>query len=160
MLANLDEAGKRKPVSMKTVLIGVIVVLSVIASGYAMITVSRTFEVRPSDFVALPATSVSKTGEVVVLASVAPITQGNLSVGVQGYLESASGQPVSGANVYAQYYFEGAYRDQVATTDQNGFFQIHFPMNWTGWLQLTMIYFGDGQHQGLQQVFSLQGETL
>ena len=159
-MANLDEAGKRKPVSMKTVLIGVIVVLSVIASGYAMVTVSRTFEIRPSDFVALPATSVSKTGEVVVLASVAPITQGNLSVGVQGYLETPSGQPVSGASVYAQYYFEGAYRAQVATTDQNGYFQIHFPMNWTGWLQLTIIYFGDGQHQGLQQVFSLQGENL
>jgi hypothetical protein len=160
VLANLDEAGKRKPVSMKTVLIGVIVILSVIASGYAMVTVSRTFEIRPSDFVALPATSVSKTGEVVVLASVASITQGNLSVGVQGYLETASGQPVSGANVYAQYYFEGAYRAQVTTTDQNGYFQIHFPMNWTGWLQLTIIYFGDGQHQGLQQVFSLQGENL
>jgi len=145
---------------MKTVLIGVIVVLSVIASGYAMVTVSRTFEVRPSDFVTLPATPVSKTGEVVVLDSVATTTQENLAVGVHGYLETTSGQPVSGANVYAQYYFEGAYRTQVATTDQNGFFEIHFPMNWTGWLQLTLIYLGDGQHQGLQQIFSLQGENL
>jgi flagellar basal body-associated protein FliL len=162
-MANLDEAGKKKTVSMKTVLIAVIVALSVIASAYAMVTVSRTFdafEMRPSDFVTLPATPVSKTGEDVVLDSVATTTQGNLAVGVQGYLETTSGQPVSGANVYAQYYFEGAYRTQVATTDQNGYFEIHFPMNWTGWLQLTITYFGDGQHQGLQQAFSLQGESL
>jgi len=162
-MANLDAAGKRKPLSIKTVLIVVIVVLSVIATGYAMVTVSGTFEafeMRPSVFITLPATPVSKTGEVVVFDSVATATQGNLAVGVQGYLETASGQPVSGANVYAQYYFEGAYRTQVATTDQNGYFEIQFPMNWTGWLQLTMIYFGDGQHQGLRQIFSLQGENL
>jgi len=162
-MANLDEAGKRRTVSIKTVLIAVIVVISVIAAGYAMVTVSRTFEtfeMRASDFVTLPPTPLSKTGEVVLFDSVATTTQGNLAVGVQGYLETASGQPVSGANVYAQYYFESAYRTLVATTDQNGYFQIHFPMNWTGWLQLTIIYFGDGQHQGLQQAFSLQGENL
>ena len=162
-MANLDEAGKRKIVNRKTVLIAVIVILSVVAAGYAMVTVSGTFqafETRPSDFVTLPATPVSKTGEVVVLDSVATATQGNLAAGVQGYLETTSGQPVSGANVYVQYYFEGAYRTQVATTGQNGYFEIHFPMNWTGWLQLTIIYFGDGQHQGLQQIFSLQGENL
>jgi len=162
-MATLDEAGKRKIVNRKAVLIAVIVILSVVAVGYAMVTVSGTFgafEMRPSDFVSLPATSISKSGEVVVLDSVATNTQGNLAVGVQGYLETKSGQPVSGANVYAEYYFEGAYRAQVATTDQNGYFEIHFPMNWTGWLQLTIIYFGDGQHQGLQQAFSLQGENL
>jgi len=162
-MANLHETGKRRTVNRKTVLIAIIVILSVIATGYAMVTVSGTFEafeMRPSVFITLPATPVSKTGEVVVFDSVATATQGNLAVGVQGYLETASGQPVSGANVYAQYYFEGAYRTQVATTDQNGYFEIQFPMNWTGWLQLTMIYFGDGQHQGLRQIFSLQGENL
>ena len=162
-MANLHETGKRRTVNRKTVLIAIIVILSVIATGYAMVTVSGTFEafeMRPSVFITLPATPVSKTGEVVVFDSVATATQGNLAVGVQGYLETASGQPVSGANVYVQYYFEGAYRTQVVTTDQNGYFEIHFPMNWTGWLQLTIIYFGDGQHQGLQQIFSLQGENL
>ncbi|HUK50304.1 MAG TPA: hypothetical protein VLV18_04655, partial [Terriglobales bacterium] len=62
--------------------------------------------------------------------------------------------------VYVHYYLESAYRTQVGTTDSNGYFEIHFPMNWTGWLPLTMTYFGDNQHEGLQQIFSLPGENL
>ncbi len=158
-MANL-EAGKRRTVSMKTILIMLIVVLSVIASGYAMVTVSRTFEIRPSDFVTIPAENVSKTGQVVVLDSVATVMQGSVAMGVNGYLETSSGQPVAGANVYVQYYLEGSYRTQVGTTDQNGYFEIHFPMNWTGWLPVTMIYLGDAQHQGLRQIVSLTGEPL
>jgi hypothetical protein len=33
-------------------------------------------------------------------------------------------------------------------------------MNWTGWLLLTLTYFGDEQHQGLEQQFSVSGENL
>jgi hypothetical protein len=147
-------------VNKQTILIGVVIAVLVVLTAFTMVTVSRTFEVRPSDFVTLPTTPVSKTGEVVTFNSVSSIVQNNLATGVQGYLETSSGQPVVGANVYAEYYFEGAYRTQVGVTDSNGFFQIHFPMNWTGWLPLTMVYFGDGQHQGLQQIFSLPGESL
>jgi len=88
------------------------------------------------------------------------IVDNNLAMGVQGYLMTPSGQAVAGASVYVQYYLEGSYRTQVGTTDSNGFFQIHFPMDWTGWLPLTVVYFGDTQHQGIQQVFSLPGENL
>jgi hypothetical protein len=147
-------------VRKQTILIGVVIAVLVVLTALTMVTVSRTFEVRPSDFVTLPTTSVSKTGEVVTFNSVSSMVQNNLAAGVQGYLETSSGQPVVGANVYAEYYFEGAYRTQVGVTDSNGFFQIHFPMNWTGWLPLTMVYFGDSQHQGLQQIFSLPGESL
>ena len=86
--------------------------------------------------------------------------QGSVAMGVKGYLVTPSGQPVAGASVYVQYYLQGAYRTQVGTTDQNGYFEIHFPMNWTGWLPLTMIYFGDAQHQGVRQTVSLAGENL
>ncbi|MGO9644138.1 MAG: hypothetical protein ACLPY5_05260, partial [Candidatus Bathyarchaeia archaeon] len=62
--------------------------------------------------------------------------------------------------VYLTYYFEGAYRTQVATTDQNGYFQATFPMNWTGWLPLTVTYFGDSQYRGSTRVVSVAGENL
>jgi len=125
-----------------------------------MVTVSHAFQIQPSDFVTLPSTHLSRSGTVTVFASVTPIVQNGLAVGVEGYLQTASGQPVAGAQVYAQYYLENAYRTQVGTTDSNGYFQINFPMNWTGWLPLTMTYFGDSQHEGLQQAVSLPGENL
>jgi hypothetical protein len=108
----------------------------------------------------MPTTPISKTGAVVFLGSVSPIIENNLAVGVQGYLTTASGEPVAGASMYVQYYLEGQFRTQLGITDSNGFFQIHFPMNWTGWLPLTMVYFGDSQHQGFQQLVSLPGENL
>jgi flagellar basal body-associated protein FliL len=147
-------------VTKQTVAMWVIVAVLVVLAAVTMVTVARTFTLRPSNFVTLPTTPVSKTGQVVVFDSLSPIVENNLAVGVQGYLETSSGQPVAGANVYVQYYLEGAYRTQVGTTDANGFFQIRFPMNWTGWLPLTMFYFGDSQHQGLQQIVSLPGESL
>ncbi len=160
VMANVNEVEHKRRLSIKTALIAVIIVLSVIASGYALVTVSRTFQIQPSNFVTMPAENVSKTGEVVVLSSVAPVMQGSVAMGVKGYLVTPSGQPVAGASVYVQYYLQGAYRTQVGTTDQNGYFEIHFPMNWTGWLPLTMIYFGDAQHQGVRQTVSLAGENL
>jgi len=158
-MAKVDEAEKRGRVNPKIVVIALILLVSVIVSGAALVTVSRAFRIPPSDFVSMPTTPMSKTGEIVVFASVAPVERSGAAVGVQGYLESSSGQPVADANVYVQYYLEGSYRTQVGTTDANGYFQIQFPMNWTGWLPLTMIYFGDAQHQGLQQVVSLPGEN-
>ena len=159
MLANQDGPAKGL-LNKQTVLIGLVVVVLVVLSAYAMVTVARTFEIRPSDFVTLPTTPVSKSGEVVTLVSVPPVLENNLAVGVQGYLQSPSGQPVAGASVYVQYYFEGSYRAQIGVTDSSGFFQIRFPMNWTGFLPLTIVYFGDSQHQGLHQLFSLPGENL
>lgn len=159
MLAEESEAGRGR-VRKQTILVGVIVAVLVVLSAVALVTVSRTFEIRPSDFVTMPTTPVSKTGTVVLLNSVSTVTENNLAVGVQGYLVTASGQPLAGASVYVQYYLEGSYRTQMGVTDSNGFFQIHFPMNWTGWLPLTMVYFGDPQHQGVQQSVSLPGENL
>jgi len=81
-------------------------------------------------------------------------------MGVSGYVDAISGQPVVGAEVYVQYYLNGGYQTQVSTTDQNGYFEIHFPMNWTGSLPVTFTYFGDDQHQGLILSSSLPGENL
>ena len=153
------EAGKGR-VNRQTILVGLVVVVLVVLSAFALVTVTRTFEIRPSDFVTMPATPVSKTGTVVLLTSVSPIVENNLAVGVQGYLTTALGQAVVGASVYVQYYLEGSFRTQVGITDSNGFFQVHFPINWTGWLPLTIVYFGDTQHQGVQQLVSLPGENL
>ena len=152
-------AGKGR-LNKRTILVGLVVVVIIVLTAFAMVTVSRTFELRPSDFVTMPTTPISKSGTVVVFNSVVTIVDNNLAVGVQGYLTTSSGQSVAGASVYVQYYLEGSYRTQVGITDSNGFFQIHFPMNWTGWLPLTVVYFGDTQHQGVQQVFSLPGENL
>jgi hypothetical protein len=96
----------------------------------------------------------------VQFVSVSPVPSSSVAVGVKGYLMTSSGQPVSGAQVYLTYYLQGSYRTQVATTDQNGYFQAVFPMNWTGWLPITLTYFGDNQHQGLTQNFSVTGEGL
>jgi hypothetical protein len=158
-MTEASEVERRRP-NKQTIFLWLIVVVLVVLSAVAMVTVSRTFELRPSDFVTMPTTPISRTGTVVVFNSVSTISENNLAVGVQGYLMTSSGQPVAGASVYVRYYLEGSYRTQVATTDSNGFFQIHFPINWTGWLQMTIVYFGDTQHQGVQQLFTLPGENL
>lgn len=154
------ELGKASRFNMKNVSILALILLAVIISGWALVTVSRAFQIPPSDFVTMPITPLSRSGSVTKLNSVTPIIQNGVTVGVSGYLQTVSGQAVSGAQVYAHYYLEAAYRTQVTTTDANGYFEIHFPMNWTGWLPLTLTYFGDSQHEGLQQVFSLPGENL
>jgi hypothetical protein len=146
--------------SKKVILALAVVAVLAVLSAFTLVTVSKTFQIRPSNFVTLPTTPVSKSGTAVYLGSVTPIVENNLAVGVQGYLHTLSGQPVAGASVYVQYYLEGSYRTQMGVTDSNGFFQIRFPMNWTGWLPLTVFYFGDNQHQGFQQAVSLPGEAL
>jgi hypothetical protein len=96
----------------------------------------------------------------VTFANISPIMANGVANGISGYLLTASGSPVSGATVYVTYYFQGSYRAERATTDQTGYFEDHFPMNWTGSLPLTLIYFGDSQHRGIQQVVSVAGENL
>ena len=159
-MTKADEVGGRRPLNAKSMSMLVVVLVTVLVSGWALVTVSHAFEIPPSDFVTFPSTPLSRTGTVTVFTSVVPIVQNGVTVGVEGYLQTTSGQPVAGAQVYAQYYLQNAYRNQVGTTDSNGYFEIHFPMNWTGWLPLTLTYFGDSQHEGLQQLFSLPGENL
>ena len=155
-----NEAERRKRPSVKNVIAVLVILIAVILTAWALVTVSNASQVRPSNFVALPTTPLSKTGQSVMLTSVSPVGQNGVAVGVKGFLETSSGQPVVGAKVYAHYYLQGEYRTQVTTTDKNGYFEILFPMNWTGWLTLTLTYFGDGQHQGLAVIFSVSGENL
>jgi hypothetical protein len=160
-MASNDEAEqKRRRPSVKSLVALLVVIVLVILSAWTLTTVSTTFQIPPSSFVALPTSPLSNTGQGVTFSSASAITQKGVAVGVKGYLETMSGQPVVGAKVYAQYYLEGAYRTQAGATDQNGYFEIHFPMNWTGWLPLTLTYFGDDQHQGLKVVYSMSGESI
>jgi hypothetical protein len=160
-LKNKDEAEpKSRRLGIQSIILLVIVGISVVFSAWALVTVSTVGQLPPSDFVSLPTTPLSTKGVSVNFVNVAPINQGGgVAVGVTGYLMTASGAPVSGAEVYMTYYLQGAYRTQVTTTDQNGLFQARFPMNWTGWLPLTLTYFGDDQHQGLARLLSLTGES-
>ena len=163
-MASNDEAEKRnekrRRPSVKGLVALLIVVFLVILSAWALMTVSTTFQIPPSDFVALPTSPLSNKGQGVMFVSTSAITQKGVAVGVKGHLETISGQPVVGAKVYAQYYLQGNYRTQAVATDENGYFEIHFPMNWTGWLPLTLTYFGDDQHQGLKVVYSMSGESI
>jgi hypothetical protein len=101
----------------------------------------------------------STQGDKVVFVSISGVTQKSLTVGIEGYLKTTSGTPVAGAKVYMTYYYQGSYRTQVATTDENGHFAAQFPMNWTGSLDTTLTYFGDSQHKGLSQLVSVAGEA-
>jgi flagellar basal body-associated protein FliL len=151
------ERKTRRP-SVQSIILLLILVISIVVVGWVLAVVSTTSQVPPSDFVALPTTALSTQGSKVVFVSVSGVSRGNLLVGVEGYLRTSTGTPVTGAQVYMTYYLQGSYRTQVATTDQNGHFQALFPMNWTGWLSITLTYLGDNQHQGLTQPFSLPGE--
>jgi hypothetical protein len=159
-MATSNEPGRSKRLGTQTIALLLIAVLSIVAAGWVMVTVSTTSQLPSSDFVTLPATPLSTTGSKVKFDSVTAIAKGNVAVGVKGYLLTASGAPVAGVPVYMTYYLQGSYRTQVATTNQDGSFQALFPMNWTGWLPVTFTYFGDTQHQGLNQRLNVSGETL
>jgi flagellar basal body-associated protein FliL len=160
-MAEKEDAEPRKRFKSQTIMILLIVAVSIVATGWALVTVSTTSNVPVSDFVTLPTAHLSTKGDQVKFVSISAIGQrGGVAVGVKGYLQTSSGSPVSGAKVYMTYYLRGDYRTQVATTDQNGYFEARFPMNWTGWLPITLTFFGDDQHQGLTQVFSVSGENL
>jgi len=156
---NRSNSSQARTYSIAFILLAVICIA---IAGAVLVTVSNTFQWKSSDFTTLPTTSLSTTGAAVTFVNVGPITHSKhaVAVGVEGYLETGSGSPVVGVQVYLTYYFEGAYRTQVATTDQNGYFQATFPMNWTGWLPLTVTYFGDSQHRGLTRIESVAGESL
>ena len=158
MESNDAAQSKTRRPRVQSIILLLILVISVVLAGWALVLVSRSSQVPPSDFVTLPATRVSTQGSKVIFVSVSGVSRGNLMVGVEGFLRTPSGTSVTGANVYMTYYLRGSYRTQVATTDQNGHFEALFPMNWTGWLPITLCYFGDDQHQGLTQVFSVSGE--
>lgn len=160
MASNEAEQKKRRGPPVEGLVALVIVVFLVIISAWALVTVGPTSQFPPSEFVTLPTSPLSNKGQGVMFASVSAITEKGVAVGVKGYLETTSGQPVAGANVYAQYYLQGNYRTQAVSTSDNGYFEIHFPMNWTGWLPVTLTSFGDDQHQGITVVYSLSGENL
>jgi hypothetical protein len=122
-------------------------------------SVSSRFQIPTSEFVTLPATPFSTTGSKVVFVSISDIGQKGIAAGVQGNLVTVTGTPLAGAKVYLTYYLSGYYRTQIATTDQNGHFEAHFPTNWTGYLPVTLTYFGDDQHQGFTQQFKVAGES-
>jgi len=161
MTTNENE-GNQSRARQRSIAFILLIVIGIAIAGVVLVTVSSTFQWTSSDFTALPAGGVAKQGIAVTFTNVSPLYSSSkeVAVGVQGYLQTASGSPVAGAQVYMTYFFEGAYRTQMATTDQNGYFQATFPMNWTGWLPLTVTYFGDSQHRGLTRVFSITGETL
>ena len=137
----------------------VAVVLMIIITGWALVTVSSTLP-PPSDFVVLPNSQLSNSGTPVTFAKVSPLMSNGVADGVSGYLLTTSGTPVSGATVYMTYYLQGSYRTQQATTDETGYFMKAFPMNWTGSLPLTLVYFGGNQYKGIQQVVNVAGENI
>jgi len=159
-LESKDEAVQvsRKP-RVQSIILLVLVVVSVVLAGWALVVVGTGSQVPSSYFVTLPTVPLSTQGDKVVFVSISGVTQKTLTVGIQGYLRTASGTPVAGAKVYMTYYFQGLYRTQVAATDQNGHFAAQFPLNWTGSLDTALTYFGDSQHQGLSQIFSVAGEA-
>lgn len=163
-MASNDEAGlRRRRLSVKGIVALLILVILVLVSAWSLVTISKVSQlwlVPTSTFVKLPTTPLSNHGQIVTLVSINTINQNGLAVGVKGYLDTTSGQPVVGAQIYVQYYVNGGYQTQVSTTDQNGYFEIHFPINWTGSLPVTFTYFGDDQHQGLTVNSSLPGENI
>ena len=166
-MASNDEAEPRRSrPSVKSIVALLILVILVLMSAWSLATISKIGQiwllgVSPSStFVNLPKTPLSNHGQPVMLVSINTISQKGLAVGVSGYLDTTSGQPVVGAKIYLQYYVNGAYETQVSTTDQNGYFEIHLPINWDGSLPVTFTYFGDDQHQGLTLNSSLPGENL
>ncbi len=154
-----EPEGATKP-GLQTMLIAVVLVVSVVLAGWVLVTISTAGHIPSSDFVTLPTTILSTQGEKTMFVSVSALQEARVAVGVRGYLQTASGAPVAGVTVYVTYYLQGAYRTQAASTKQDGFFEARFPMNWTGWLPVTLTYFGNGQHQGIRQVFSVSGENL
>jgi hypothetical protein len=143
-----------------TAVILLVVAMLATLSGWAIVVVRGADRIPTSDFVTIPTEIISKQGVQTAFQNVTTIFRSGLAVGVMGYLLTSSGTPIANAQVYMTYYYEFAYRNQITTTDQNGFFEVIFPMNWTGWLPLTITYFGGSQYRGLKQVFSLAGEGL
>jgi hypothetical protein len=129
-----------------------------VLSGWGVFSIATAGQIAPSAFVPLPNTALSAKGISTTFVNVTAVFDRGMAVGVKGYLRTSSGTPVAGATVYMTYY-GNAYRTLAATTDQNGYFEALFPINWTGWLPLTLTYFGDDQHQGLKETFNVYGQN-
>lgn len=157
-MSKVDEAERKRHVHYSSIILVAVGLIAVIVAGWGLATVSTASQVRTSDFVTLPNQPLSNQGSSVEIVGLTAIIQKSVAVGVEGYLQTTSGTPLASATVYFTYYLDFNYRTQQITTDQNGFFQVFFPMNWTGWLPLTATYFGDAQHQGLKRAFSVAGE--
>ena len=157
-MGSIFRAGQTGKLNFQSIAVVLVIVCSVILVGWALLVVSTVSQIPANDFVALPGMPFSTQGSKVTFDSVAGVSRNGLSIGVRGYLQTDSGAPVAGAKVYLTYYLQGSYRTQVVTTRQDGSFTALFPMNWTGWLPLTLTYFGDGQHQGARQGESVAGE--
>jgi len=147
---------KGKPRIQTIVLVSAFVI--VMALGWAVASVAAAGQIAPSDYVSLPTAALSTKGISTTFVNVTAVFHEGMAVGVKGYLVTSSGTPVEGATVYMTYY-DNAYRTLTATTDRNGYFEALFPINWTGWLPLTLTYFGDDQHQGLKESFSVYGQN-
>jgi len=158
-----ESSVKKRRLSYKSVALVLCVVAVTALTAWGLVTVS-TASIYPqglqptSAFVTLPNSTLSKNGTAVRFTSVSAVASGDV-MAVRGYLLTSSGSPIAGANVYFTYFVYGAYKTQMGLTDQNGFFQVPFPINWTGWLPLTLTYFGDSKDNGLTQHFELFGET-
>lgn len=158
-MAKVDDAERKRRVSYSSLILIIVGVVAIVVAGWGLATVSTASQVPSTDFVTIPTQPLSNQGSSVTFVGLSSIMQKGVAVGVQGYLQTTSGAPVAGATVYFTYYLDFNYRTQKVTTDQNGYFQVNFPMNWTGWLPLTVTYFGDAQHQGLKRPFSVAGES-
>jgi hypothetical protein len=148
---------KGKPGVQTIVLVSALVTAMALA-GWGVVSIATASQITPSDFVPLPTTALSVKGMSTTFVNVTAVFHERLAVGVQGYLRTSSDTPVAGATVYMTYY-DNAYRTLAAITDQNGYFEALFPINWTGWLPLTLTYFGDDQHQGLKKSFSVYSQN-
>jgi hypothetical protein len=156
-LRSKEAERKRKP-PVQTIMLVLAFVTAMALAGWAIASIATAGQVAPSAFVPLPTTALSAKGVSTTFANVTAVFDEGMAVGVKGYLRTSSGTPVAGASVYMTYY-DNAYRTLVATTDQNGYFEARFPINWTGWLPLTLTYFGDDQHEGLKESFSVYGQN-
>lgn len=148
---------KGKP-GVQTIVLALAFVAAMVLAGWAVVSIATAGQIAPSNFVLLPTTALSAKGTSTTFVNVTAVFHEGMAVGVKGYLRTSSGTPVVGATVYMTYY-DNAYRTLAATTDQNAYFEARFPINWTGWLPLTLTYFGDDQHQGLKESFSVYGQN-
>jgi len=155
-----NQATAARRLNYRSIMLVIIIALAVASTAWILVSVSTAFQTPPSVFVTLPTESPSKSGIVAVFSNVSTIMKQNRAVGVKGYLVVGSGSPVARAKVYVTYYFQGSYRTQTSDTDDKGYFEIQFPMNWTGWLPITLRYFGDAERRGLVQATSIYGENL
>jgi hypothetical protein len=156
-LGSNEAERKGKPGIQTTVLVLAFVIVMAL-SGWAVVSVAAASQIAPSDHVSLPTAALSMKGITTRFVNVTAVFHEGMAVGVKGYLVTSSSAPVKGATVYMTYY-DNAYRTLAATTDENGYFEAQFPINWTGWLPLTLTYFGDDQHQGLKESFSVYGQN-